>query len=319
MNRPFRSLRLLLLLTLACVLAAAREVAPATNGFDLTGSRVPAAEILGGGPPRDGIKAIDSPRFVSSAEARWVKAPNPVLAVRVGEITHIYPVHLMEYHQVVNDRFEDEPVVVTYDPLAGVPRAFRARLGGETLTFGVSGLIYNHNFLLYDRQHEGLWPQFSGVAITGPASGQALSPLRIRQETLGSVLARHPRARVLAKPEGSKIDYAVSPFERYWQTDGAIFPTKAEDRRFHLKEMVLGLRKGDRARAYLGSFVTEAGGEAEDEFAGHRIRLRFDVESSTFQWEVPDDIEVIEAYWLAWKAWVPDTEVWHDPGPGSGK
>ena len=294
--------------------AAWAAFAPATNGFDVSNAKVPANEILGGGPKRDGVHSIDKPSFKNSGEADWVKTENPVLIVELDGETHIYPVHVLEYHQIVNDRFGDRPVVVTYDPLAGIPRAFEASLDGKALEFGVAGLIYNHNFLLYDRETESLWQQISGEAITGKNKGQKLKALRVRQEPLGSALHRNPKAKVLAPPPG-RIDYAVSPFARYWQTNNALFPLKAADDRFHLKEVVLGLRSGDKTRAYLGSLATVAGGQVEDQFDGKKIRFVYDDETGTFNWEVPEGIEVIESYWLAWKSWFVDTEIWSDPGP----
>jgi hypothetical protein len=291
---------------------------PATNGFDVDDAAVPRAEILGGGPPRDGIRSVDTPRFVAPGEVNWVRQESPVLSVTVDDQTHVYPVHLVEYHQVVNDQIAGRPVLLTYDPLAGVPRAFEGDSGGEAKSFGVSGLIHNHNFLLYDRETESLWQQISGEAIAGKSKGTVLRPIRVRQEPYGAALARSPRARVLARPSG-KIDYAISPFQRYWQTNELLFPVKAQDDRFHLKEMVLGLRAAGRSRAYLGSLVTASGGVVEDEFAGKKVRFQYDAEQGTFLHEIPEGIEVIEAYWLAWKAFFPDTEIWHAPGPGSGE
>ncbi len=295
--------------------AAFAAFEPATNGFDVANSAVPANEILGGGPKRDGVRSVDEPKFVSSGEADWVQTENPVLVVELEGEMHIYPVHLIEYHQIVNDRFGDRSVVVTYDPLAGIPRAFDATVDGKAQEFGVAGLIYNHNFLLYDRATESLWQQITGEAIAGKAKGKKLTSLRIRQEPLGSALHRNPGAKVLAKPLDQKIDYALSPFARYWETNKALFPLKATDPRFHLKEVVLGLRSGDKTRVYLGSLATVAGGEVEDEFDGKKIRFVYDAETSPFRYEVPEGVEVIESYWLAWKSWFADTEIWSDPGP----
>jgi len=303
------------LLVLALVGTSVAEPRPATNGFDLSKASVPTAEILGGGPKRDGIHAVDEPGFAAAAEANWVEPENPVVALTLGAVTRAYPVHLLEYHQIVNDRIGDQPVVVTYDPLAGVPRAFKASLGGEALTFGVAGLIRNHNFLFYDRQGESLWQQISGDAISGKRVGQRLEAIRVRHETMASVTKRNPGVMVLRPPRPKSHDYSRSPFERYWQTNNAVFPLRAEDNRFHLKEMVLGLRAGSKTRAYLGSLATAAEGVVEDEFEGHAVRLVYDSDSATFVYEVPDGVELIEAYWLAWKAWFPDTELWHDPGP----
>jgi hypothetical protein len=291
---------------------------PVKNGFDLAGARVPAEEILAGGPSRDGIRSVDAPEFVPPAEATWVLPVNPVLGVAVGEDAHAYPVHLIERHQVVNDVLGDEPVVVTYDPLAGVPRAFRRRVGDRVLELGVSGLVYNHNFLLYDRETGSLWVQFTGEAIAGPLAGRTLDRLRIRQEPLAAWLARQPRSQVLVRPMPRRIDYRYSPFLTYIVKDELLFPVKARDDRFHAKEVVLGVSHGGVSRAYLGSIVTAAGGRVSDELHGRPIRLVYDTNEAVFQYDVPEDVEVTEAYWLAWKAFHPDTQVWRPAGEPSG-
>jgi hypothetical protein len=271
---------------------------------------VPAADIVSGGPGRDGIKSIDAPGFVAVEEASWVAPQNPVLGVSVGETAHVYPVHIMDYHQVVNDEIGSTPVLVTYDPLAGVPRAFDARIDGRRLQFGVSGLLHNHNFLLYDRETESLWLQFTGEAIAGPLAGKRLEPLLIRQERLSTWLSRHPTARVLERPFPERIDYRFTPFKAYIIDDKTLFPVKAKDTTYHAKEMVCGVVVNGEARAYLGSLVTAAGGETEDEVGGKKIHVAYDVEEAVFMWDVPDGVEVVEAYWLAWKAFHPDTSVW---------
>lgn len=309
------------LLGSACLLLlAAPSPGLSRNGFDLDGARVPAKEILAGGPPKDGIKSVDAPDFVAAEEASWVAADNPVLGVAVGEEAHVYPVHVIEYHQVVNDRFggaAGKPVLVTLDPLAGTPRAFARTVAGRTLSFGVSGLVYNDNFLLYDHETQSLWLQFSGEALAGPLVGKHLTPMTIRQETLGGWLTRFPRSRVLVRPMPHKIDYRYSPFSRYIVEDSALFPLKAEDTRFHKKEMVLGVVVDGHSRAYLGSIATAAGGQVEDVFRGKKIRFVYDSPNAVFTFDVPDGVHVCEAYWLAWKAFHPDTDVW-EPASAAG-
>jgi hypothetical protein len=294
-------------------LFAAPASAETKQGFALDGARVPAAEIIDGGPGRDGIKSVDSPGFAARDAVDWVAGPNPVLGVALGEEAHAYPVHVMDYHQIVNDEIGGTPVVVSYDPLAGVPRAFDARVGGKRLRFGVSGLLYNHNFLLYDRETESLWLQFTGEAISGPLAGRKLAALRIRQERYATWLSRHPKTRVLERPFPKQIDYRYTPFKAYIVQDTTLFPVKAKDTRFHAKEMVCGVVVDGKPRAYLGSLLTAAGGEIDDEVAGRKLHIAYDSEEAVFMWDVPDDVEVVEAYWLAWKAFHPDTSVWNDP------
>jgi hypothetical protein len=38
------------------------------NGFSIEDPLIPLEEILGGGPPRDGIPSIDSPKFILAVE-----------------------------------------------------------------------------------------------------------------------------------------------------------------------------------------------------------------------------------------------------------
>jgi hypothetical protein len=300
------------------LLATAVAAESSLNGFDLDGTLLPREEIRAGGPSRDGIESVDEPEFVSVEEARWVVERNPVLGVAVGEEAHVYPVHLIEPHQIVNDEVGGVPVVVTYDPLVAVPRAYRRKVEGRMLTFGVSGLVYNSNFLLYDRQTESLWLQFTGQAIAGPMAGKKLERIPIRQELLGSWLSRHPLSRVLSRPRPAVIDYRYSRYSRYMVEDKIIFPVKARDDRFHAKELVLGVVVDGRPRAYLGSLVTKAGGKVEDEFGGKKIALVYSTDDGIYSYDVAEGVDVTEAYWFAWKAFHPDTETWNDVGELSG-
>jgi hypothetical protein len=293
--------------------AAPAPPPPTIGGFRLEGLRVPAEHVLPGGPKRDEIQSVDTPRFASLEEATWVLAENPVLGVSLGGETHVYPVHLIERHQIVNDVLGGTPVAVTFDPLTGVPRAYERSVDGRVLEFGVAGLIWNAGFLMYDRGGESLWSQFRGDAIAGPSAGKRLRRVAVRQETLASWLERHPDSKVLAPPS-DRLDYRYSPFASYWLANRVPSRVDAQDPLFHAKEVVLGVEKDGKQRAYLGSLVTRAGGRADDEFQGRKIHLDYSSRDATFRWEAPDDVDVTEAYWFSWKAFHPDTEVWHDPG-----
>jgi Protein of unknown function (DUF3179) len=292
---------------------AAEAAVPVVGGFRLTQLRVPADQVLPGGPGRDEIPSVSDPHFASLEEATWVLAQNPVLGVSLGDDSRVYPVHIMERHQVVNDVVAGRPIVVTYDPLAGTPLVYERTQGGRVLEFGVAGLVYNANFLLFDRATDSLWSQFLGDALAGPLAGQRLRRVEVRQETLASWLERHPDSKVLAPPS-DRIDYRYSPFSSYWISNRIPFPVAARDPRFHAKEVVVGVTKDGKARAYLGSLVTRAGGAVDDVFEGSKIHIDYSSRDALFRWQIPDDVQVTEAYWFAWKAFHPDTEVWNDPG-----
>ena len=185
-------------------------------------------------------------------------------------------------------------------------------MGDRVLTFGVSGLLYNSNFLMYDRETESLWSQFRGTALSGPLSGRSLSRIRVLQVTVASWLRQHPDSQVLVRPEKYHIDYRVSPFTTYMVQDSIPFPVTATDDRYHAKRLVVGLVADGVSGAILDSAVTKAGGSVEHEFQGRKVRVRYDPDAAVFTWEAPDDVEVTEAYWFAWKAFHPDTQVLGD-------
>jgi hypothetical protein len=290
---------------------APREV----GGFILSNPTVDPAGIIAGGPGKDGIPVVDAPEFASVAEATWVGPTTEVLGVEIGGESHAFPVRTLEYHQVVNDEIGGVPLVVTYDPLAGTPRVYRRKLGDRTLHFGVSGLLYNDNFLLYDRETESLWSQFTGEAIAGELAGRRLTPVVVRQVTSAHWIRRAPGSVYLRQPDPEHIEYRISPYQTYWVQDKILFPVAARDSRYHPKELVAGVVVDGVARAYLGSIVTREGGSLEDTIGGVTLRLAYDTDTGTFTWEAPDGVRVDEAYWLAWKAFHPDTEIWHDELP----
>ena len=286
------------------------------NGFDMSNAVVDRAAIRAGGPERDQIRSVDAPEFVPAPEAPWSPPTVPVIGVALEGGAQAHPVHLLEHHQVVNTEIGGVPLVVSYDPLTGIPMAYRRTVDGKVLRFGVSGLIYNAQFLLYDRETESLWAQYEGRAVSGPLAGKRLERVLVRQELMGSWFQRHPETRVLALPERMRIDYRYSPYAEYWVSEKLPFEVRARDARYHPKEVVLGIQVAGKTRAYLGSILTAAGGRIVDEFEGEKIRIAYDTNSSTFQWDIPDAVRVTEAYWFAWKALHPETEVWQDARSG---
>jgi hypothetical protein len=297
------------------LLAALSVPAPARaadelNGFSLEKLTVPRSLLVAGGPGRDDIPSVDAPRFVPAKEAVWSPPDATLIGVALGGEARGYPTHLVERHVVVNDVFGKAPVAVVYDPLAGAPVAFSRKLGGRTLSFGVSGLVQNGAIVLYDRETQSLWSPLLGQAIAGKLAGERVERMRVRQETTAQWLARTPGSVLLAPPEPEKIDYRYSPYSTYWVQETIPFPVAAKDDRYHPKELVLGVVVKGRVRAYLGSQLTAAGGVVTDELVGVPVKIAYSTDEGVVQWDVPAGAELQEAYWFAWKALHPDTEVW---------
>ena len=112
------------------------------NHFDVSDPLIPLEKIEAGGPNRDGIPAIDEPKFLSVKEVGFLRPDDMVISVTLGEETRAYPLLILDHHEIVNDRIGTNDICVTYCPLCGSGMVFDRRIGGEVLDFGVSGLLY---------------------------------------------------------------------------------------------------------------------------------------------------------------------------------
>ena len=165
----------LVLLTTASLAAAPAGEAD-TLRTDTSKALVPLDEIIAGGPPPDGIPAIDRPAFVRPAEAAAWLAPNePVLALEVKGDARAYPLQILMWHEIVNDVVGGVPVAITFCPLCNSGVVFDRVVGGTTLDFGTSGKLYKSDLVMYDRQSHSLWAQMEGRAIVGTRAGTRLA------------------------------------------------------------------------------------------------------------------------------------------------
>ena len=286
---------------------------PVRNGFVLEPASIPASEVLAGGPARDGIPALELPSTVPAAQADW-SDDELVLGVIVEGEARAYPVAILDWHELVNDTLGGEPILVSFCPLCGTGLVFDRRVAGEIRTFGVSGLLYRSDLLMYDRDTESLWSQISAEAVTGPLLGKRLRVLRARMDRWGQWRRDYPETTVLSRETGHRRDYDRSPYAGYAQSASLRFPAPI-DRRYHPKMPTLGLRvPGEGSRAYPASELARAGGSVEDRFLEHRVRVAYDADWQVFEVEAPPEVEVVEGFWFAWAAFHPETSVYTATG-----
>jgi hypothetical protein len=310
--RKTSSLLLVLLLVMQLGTDSTTAAGQVKNGFDLTGALVPASKIHSGGPPRDGIPAIDTPRFVAAGAATFLKGDERVLGIQRHGITKAYPVAILNWHEIVNDEFAGEPVAVTYCPLCGTGIAYLARAGDQQLTFGVSGLLYNSDMLLYDRKTRSLWSQIMRQAVSGPMKGAKLEAIPIEHTRWSEWRRRHPQTRVLSTETGYQRDYENNPYTGYEESRELWFPVGAQDERYHPKEPVLGVEVDGQFKAYPFVELEQSGDDVHDTLSGREIVVKYDRrnQSATAAFVNGDSLPAVTAFWFAWYAFHPDTGVY---------
>jgi hypothetical protein len=222
------------------------------SGTDFSRRSVDLDEIISGGPPKDGIPAIDRPRFVSpAAAAAWLDPREPVIAVTVGDLARAYPLQILIYHEIVNDTLADTPLAVTFCPLCNAALVFDRRLDGRLLDFGTTGLLRKSDLVMYDRQTESWWQQFTGRAIVGELDGATLTQHPAQIVAFAEFRTGHPDGQVLSRETGHDRPYGRNPYRGYDAIDNRPFlfddPT---DPRLPAMERVLAVSLGDVDRLY---------------------------------------------------------------------
>lgn len=278
------------------------------NGFTLSPASIPVTEILPGGPPRDGIPALVDPRVSPAGQAPW-HDDEVVVGVVQGDEARAYPIGILNWHELVNDTLGGRSILVSYCPLCGTALVFDRELDGRVRTFGVSGLLYQSDLLLYDWESESLWSQIAASAVAGRATGKRLRVLRSALVPWGEWKARHPKTSVLSLETSHRRPYDRDPYAGYSSSEALMFPAPL-DPRYHPKMPTLGIRLvNGAARAYPAAEIEQAGGQVQESFEGHAITVSYEPETQVFDVEAPLELEVIEGYWFAWAAFHPTTTV----------
>lgn len=219
---------------------------------DFTRHTVPLEEIISGGPPKDGIPALDDPRFISvEAADEWLSDGDPVAFVRVGGLSKAYPLQILVWHEIVNDRLGGVPVTITFCPLCNTTLAFTRRQGSRTLDFGTTGRLRYSDLVMYDRQTETWWQQATGEAIVGELAGEQLDFVPAPVLSWEEVKEVHPEARVLSRDTGYDRPYGRNPYPGYDRQQNPIreFFSRDSDSRLPAMERVLGLWNEEEAIA----------------------------------------------------------------------
>ncbi len=296
-------------------LGAARPAATrptVDSSFDFDNLVISRADILHGGPGKDGIPALRNPATVSVADADFLEPDDRVIGLTINDQSRAYPLAILIQHEAANDELGDTPILVVYCPLCDSVSVVDRRLDGETHEFGVSGLLYNSNVLLYDRNDDSLWSQLGFSAISGPNAGKSLQHLGWELTTFADWSKRHPESTVLSFDTGHQRNYRRNLYGDYLESDRLIFPVANSDTRLKRKDQIIAVKLGEAVKAYPISEIQRApDGVVRDTIEGQSIVLIADAQTGAVRVvEAPANAFIAHTFWFAWVAFEPGTEIY---------
>ncbi len=218
-----------------------------TNGIK---HNIPLDKIKGGGPPKDGIPSIDNPVFANVPDSQFMSDSDTVIGLEINGETKAYPIFILVWHEIINDKVGGIPVAVTYCPLCYTNQVFERLIDGQEVEFGTSGKLYNSNLLMYDRLTESYWSQALGIAVKGELTGYELNLIPFDVITWGDWKKLHPDTVVLTTDTGYIRSYATDPYGNYYTEPRIMFPVEHTDDRMHPKEIIIGFNQDHIYKAY---------------------------------------------------------------------
>lgn len=265
--------------------------------------------IRSGGPPKDGIPAIDSPHYTTVAEAdTWLLPNDVVFGVAQDNLIAAYPQRILVWHEIVNEKINNNPIIISYCPLTGTAIGYN---GGP---FGVSGKLLNSNLIMYDRLTDSYWPQILGEAISGPSNGSTLSSFPVIWTTWEKWKKAFPSTKVLSQDTGYIRDYSpesdpygsyVMENGSYYTSDEVIFTPLHEDKRLSPKTVIVGIRDGQGNALAIEKGYLRKNKKVESFFGDQKVFVNYNSTLDSFASNFPG----FEAMWFAWAGFYPNTEL----------
>jgi hypothetical protein len=256
------------------------DVQVSTAGWktDFAKHSVPLDQFASGGPGKDGIPAIDQPRFVPvEAADRFLTGDEPVAVVELDGVAKAYPIQIMVWHEIVNDTITGHPIALTYCPLCNSTVAFSRIVRGRALSFGTTGNLRNSDLVMYDRQTESWWQQLTAQAVVGKLSGTKLDVLPSQILSWAEFKRAHPNGMVLSRNTGYDRPYGQNPYAGYDQPNSPPFALSDQpDPKLPPKERVAAVQTGHRSAVVYPFSDLKSDAPVNDEIDRRPVVVFFD-------------------------------------------
>lgn len=215
---------------------------------------IPVNEVFDGGPGKDGIPAINNPNFLEANHpnvSNYMQDDDLVVGIKIGNVIKAYPHRILDWHEIVNDVIEGQKISINYCPLTGTAFAWKGVFEDVNTTFGVSGLLYNTNLILYDRQTDSYWAQLKLESVNGKNKGKKPVLMPIFETTWKLWKSHYPNTQILSNVQQVTRNYLVYPYGDYKTNNNfLLFPIKPVNNELPQKERVFALLEGANAKVY---------------------------------------------------------------------
>ncbi|WP_051303525.1 DUF3179 domain-containing (seleno)protein [Psychromonas aquimarina] len=273
-----------------------------SEGFDpnfktnFSKSTIDLKKVIAGGPGKNGIPAIDNPRFIHIKHADIRDDALGVL-LKVENETRFYPFNILVWHEIINDQIRDKYIAVTFCPLCGSAIAFNRKFAGRVHNFKVSGYLYESNLLMYDSITESFWSQSLGEAVIGDYSGRKLEIMDVSLLQLKDVRKKYPNSLILSTNTGFNRNYNHYPYEDYETSYEIYFPISKINAKYHAKEIMYVFRYNNISFAFpLKAFQS-------DKFTHKFSDTLIDITNDNGEIKILIDGEEFPGYYEMWFSW----------------
>jgi hypothetical protein len=287
------------------------DILAETFGFDAaTKKSVALSDLRQGCPARDCIPSIDNPKYVSADEAAHVADDELVITLSYKGQYRAYPSKILDHHEIVNDTIAGDPLAITWCPLCGSAVGIERTVGGTVTEFGVSGVLYNSDLVLYDRATETLWEQIEAKGIVGTMTDVELALVPVSMSKWAKWRDKHPDTLVLSTDTGFEYDYTTDRFAEYRDSTGLFMPVSASDERVHAKTVVFGFDLASGSVAYAES-VLEKDGSYRHDLGGEEAVVTLHDDGKVTLQRRDETHHPIRVFWFAWYTFHPETDLIH--------
>jgi hypothetical protein len=287
------------------------DILTETFGFDAsTKKSVPLSDLHQGCPVRDCIPSIDDPKYLPAEDATHVADDDLVITLSYKGEYRAYPSKILDHHEIINDTVGGDPLAITWCPLCGSAVGIRRTVAGTSTEFGVSGVLYNSDLVLYDRATETLWDQIEAKGIVGSMTDERLQLIPVSMSRWVKWRERHPDTLVLSAETGFDFDYTKDRYADYRDSTRLFMPVSATDERVHAKTVVFGFDLASGAVAY-AELLLQENGTYRHELDGEESEVTLHDDGSVTMRRGKQTFYPTRLFWFAWYTFHPGTDLIH--------